>query len=487
MQFSGAKFVYLHHIIMAIQMKGLTIFRRTTKSEGVIKLRFRLRDGRDVDLYHKSEIKADLKDLAKFEDDGNLRPKVSIYNHELKEQIDREMGAIEGAYIELCDKMDKSLITAKLFEETITKHLHPEDYIAVTKEETLLERYDRFIREGYRDGTFAEKRVLQYKGLYNELKRYLTIHHQLSILPKNFSADDLMELRLFLFEEYKYVEKYPSLYSEIKERCVPSKERAQNTVAIKLRMLQAFYTELEDKDEINVSPFRKLGKNRRKVVMKESYDAPIYLLQEEFLKVMNTEVPTTLQETKEAFLLQCAFGSRIEDFKSLNMDKVVVSSEGIPYLRYLPQKTLKSNEHKDEVEIPIMRYALDIIKKWKFNFPILKYVTGKSGYNVKIRKLLEYCKINREVKVFNKDSSDNIYKPLYTMGSSKLCRKTHLDMLTKVQVNMYVSGHHKEGSSAVKHYSSLMLKDRFILMCAAYKQPIYKVDKELNVIEESHN
>ena len=463
-------------------MKGLTLFRRTTKSEGMIKLRFRLRDGRGVDLYHKSEIKADIKDLAKFEDDGELRPKVSIYNHELKEKIDREMSAIETAYIELCAKMDKSLITATLFEETICRHLHPENYIAVTKEETLLERYARFIKEGYRDGTFAEKRVLQYNGLYNELKRYLTIRNQLNVLPKSFSADDLMKLRLFLFEEYKYVEKYPALYSEIKERCVPSKERAQNTVAIKLRMLQAFYTELEDRDEIDVSPFRKLGKNRRKVVMKESYDAPVYLLQEEFLKVMNTDVPATLQEAKEAFLLQCAFGSRIDDFKSLNMDKVVVSAEGIPYLRYLPQKTLKSNEHKDEVEIPIIRYALDIIKKWQFNFPILKYVTGKSGYNVKIRKLLD--QIDREVKVFDKDSFDNIYNALYTMGSSKLCRKTHLDMLTKVQVNMYVSGHHKEGSSAVKHYSSLMLKDRFILMCAAYKQPIYKVDKQLNVIEE---
>ena len=463
-------------------MKGLTLFRRTTKSEGMIKLRFRLRDGRGVDLYHKSEIKADIKDLAKFEDDGELRPKVSIYNHELKEKIDREMSAIETAYIELCAKMDKSLITATLFEETICRHLHPQNYIAVTKEETLLERYTRFIKEGYRDGTFAEKRMLQYNGLYNELKRYLTIRNQLNVLPKSFSADDLMELRLFLFEEYKYVEKYPALYSEIKERCIPSKERAQNTVAIKLRILQAFYTELEDRDEIDVSPFRKLDKNRRKVVMKESYDAPVYLLQEEFLKVMNTDVPATLQEAKEAFLLQCAFGSRIDDFKSLNMDKVVVSAEGIPYLRYLPQKTLKSNEHKDEVEIPIIRYALDIIKKWQFNFPILKYVTGKSGYNVKIRKLLD--QIDREVKVFDKDSFDNIYNALYTMGSSKLCRKTHLDMLTKVQVNMYVSGHHKEGSSAVKHYSSLMLKDRFILMCAAYKQPIYKVDKQLNVIEE---
>lgn len=259
--------------------------------------------------------------------------------------------------------MDKSLITADLFEETISRCLHPEDYIAITKEETLLERYNRFIKEGFRDGTFAEKRVLQYNGLYKELKRYLTIHNQTNILPKHFTADDLMDLRIFLFEEHKYVDKYPSLYADVKQQCLPTKERAQNTVAIKLRMLQAFYTELEERDEIEVSPFRKLGRNRRKAVMKESYDAPIYLLQEELLKVMNTEVPEVLQEAKECFLLQCAFGSRIEDYKALSMDKVTVSTDGIPYLRYLPQKTLKSNEHKDEVEIPIVRYALDLIKK----------------------------------------------------------------------------------------------------------------------------
>lgn len=62
-----------------------------------------------------SIIKANLKDLAQFEDDGSLRPKGSIYNYNLKEEIDREMGAIEAANIELCDKMDKSLIIAKLF------------------------------------------------------------------------------------------------------------------------------------------------------------------------------------------------------------------------------------------------------------------------------------------------------------------------------------------------------------------------------------
>ena len=58
-------------------MKGLILFRRTTKSEETIKLRFRLRNGHGVELYHKSEIKAEIKNLAKLEDDGELSPKIS--------------------------------------------------------------------------------------------------------------------------------------------------------------------------------------------------------------------------------------------------------------------------------------------------------------------------------------------------------------------------------------------------------------------------
>ena len=54
-------------------MKGLTIVKRTSKQEGTIRLRFRLRDGRGVDLYHKSDIDADLKDLEKFTDTGELK------------------------------------------------------------------------------------------------------------------------------------------------------------------------------------------------------------------------------------------------------------------------------------------------------------------------------------------------------------------------------------------------------------------------------
>ena len=86
-------------------MERVTIFLRTTKTEGDIKLRFRLRDGREVDLYHKSEIRAALKDMAKFDENGNVKPKVSVFNKELKLAIDREMDAIYAAYHSLCEKM----------------------------------------------------------------------------------------------------------------------------------------------------------------------------------------------------------------------------------------------------------------------------------------------------------------------------------------------------------------------------------------------
>jgi hypothetical protein len=144
---------------------------------------------------------------------------------------------------------------------------------------------------------------------------------------------------------------------------------------------------------------------------------------------------------------------------------------------------MRENDSYAEVETPVMKYALQIIKKWNFNFPILKYVTGKSGYNAKIKRLLEYCQIDRACKVFDDSKRDNVYRPLYEFGSSKLCRKTHVDIMNKVQVNLYAAGLHKVGSLAVNRYTKMEMPDRFRLMCTAFEQPYYTVDEELNILE----
>lgn len=463
-------------------MHRITIFKRTTKKDGVIKLRFRLRDGRSIDLYHKSDIIADLKSLDKFTEEGKPKPKVSVYDKDLQAKITEVVTAMNMAYREMKDK--GMSMTGYNFESTIDKILHP-DKVARAEARTLLARFERFAKEGQRDGLFGVVCSRQYEVIRKELRRFLIINKIEDILPADFTADILMELAMFFRDEYLYVDRWSTLYEDVKERNKPKERRSQNTVASKMSKMQAFFNDLEDKEEIVKSPFRKLGKERKRVVLKEQYDDPIFLYKEELLNLIASEVPPSLQETKDAFVLQCAFGCRIGDFQSLTMDKVAVNADGIPYIHYLPQKTKR--ELRSEIETPIMLYALDIIKKYRFEFSVLNYVSGKTGYNAKIKDLLEYCKIDRQCKVYDEQLGDYTFIPLYKLGSSKLCRKTHVDMMNKVQVNQYAAGLHSEGSDAVNRYTHLELRDRFVLMCAAFDQPQYKVDNDLEMIEEGQN
>ena len=93
---------------------------------------------------------------------------------------------------------------------------------------------------------------------------------------------------------------------------------------------------------------------------------------------------------------------------------------------------------------------------------------GKQRYNEALRRLLQYCGITRNVSLFCPETGDNVYRPIYQVASSKLARKTHVDMLTKVQINYYAAGLHREGSGSVFRYTSLDLSDRFALLNAAF-------------------
>lgn len=441
-------------------------------------------DGRAVDLYHKSSIKADLKDLSKFNIDGTVRNKVTIFNSKLKADIELRIRAMSTAYQNLCKKFDKRHISNEMFDNEVNTILNPEEPIETPKE-SMTYRFSRFIEQAYKENTFNEKRMVSYLCVRDSMERFLKIRHLDKISADEFTADMLKELYDFFADEYLYVDKHKRLYKNVPPRASPTAPRTKNTVITRMNKVQAFFNELLEREEIEVSPFAKLGRKRKASMMREEYDDPRFLRKEELLKILNTEVPETLQETKDAFLLQCALGCRISEFQKLTMDKVAVTDEGIPYVHYLPPKTLRENIRKEEIHTPIVKFALDIIKKRRFNFTIIKYPSGKSGYNVKIRQLLKHCGIDRKVKEFDATISDNVYKPLYEYGCNKICRATHEDMMNKVQINQYISGLHKVGSEAIHRYTMLELGDIFALMCVAFTQPLYKVDKDLNVIEDS--
>ena len=123
-----------------------------------------------------------------------------------------------------------------------------------------------------------------------------------------------MAFREFLFDEYLYVQKNKKLYESVKDQNKPQARLSMNTVTSQLKMFQTFFNVLEDQDEIRKSPFRKLGKERRKAVMRTKYDDPYYLDKKELMRVLKTDVGPILKDTKDAFLVQCAFGCRISDY-----------------------------------------------------------------------------------------------------------------------------------------------------------------------------
>ena len=332
----------------------------------------------------------------------------------------------------------------------------------------MYDRFLRYINESHRDGVMGEGRYAIALGKAEKLRRFLVITDRSAMTADEFTNDMLLDFRQFVYDEYKYVTLYPGLYPSGAGHRAPKKRLRDTTVVHDLKLLQAFFAELENTDEIRRSPFRKISMEKRRVLMHVMYDAPIFLKVEELKLLMKTAVPSALQQAKDIFVLNCALGCRISDLKRLTMDKVAVSEDGIPYIHYIPSKTTRTQTTNQEIQTPLIRPALDIIRRTRLTFNGHNPKYEKQVYNKDLRRLLEYCGIDRPVCLFDSERGDNVYRPLYEVASSKLARKTHVDMLTKVQINYYAAGLHREGSGAVFRYTSLELKDRYELLKAAF-------------------
>ena len=332
------------------------------------------------------------------------------------------------------------------------------------KSERLYPRLLRFINEAHRDGVMGDSRYAVAMGKVQKLYRFLKIIGRTSMPLRAFTNDMVLEFRLFIQDEYQYVPSYPELYPLGAGHHPPRKRLRDTTVVHDLKLLQAFFAELENTGEIDRSPFRRISVEKRRVMMHVMYDAPVFLRAEELKRVMSAEVPEQLQWAKDIFVLNCCIGCRISDLLRLTIDKVTVSDDGIPYVHYIPQKTARLQSVNVEVSTPLIEPAMEIINRTGLRLMEGDPHYGKQRYNKALRELLRLCGISRQVSLYCPETGDNVYRPLYDVASSKLARKTHIDMLNKVQINYYAAGLHRAGSDAVFRYTNLELKDRYELI-----------------------
>ena len=422
---------------------------------------FRLEDGQQT-FYHSTGIMAWPEDAER--------------NQKLRSELEHHKLAMCKAYTLM--QLKRMDMNSRIFETQVKRVMT--DSTGFTRRrhgEPLYIRLLRYIEEAYRDGVIGQGRYSVTLGKAKKLQRFLIINGLSGIGTQEFTTDLLLEYRQFIYDEYQYVPKFPTLYPSGEGRHAPRRRCKDTTVVHDLKALQAFFRELEDTGEIRRSPFKKISFEKRRSIMHVMYDAPYFLKAEELRQVMATTVPPELQQTKDIFVLNCALGCRISDLKRLTMDKVAVSEDGIPYIHYIPSKTARSQTTNQEIQTPLIQPALEIIKRTRLAFNGHNPKYEKQVYNKSLRRLLEHCGIDRTVCLYDPELADNVYKPICKVASSKLARKTHVDMLTKVQINYYAAGLHREGSGAVFRYTSLELADRFALLNAAFGTEDYRVTK----------
>ena len=350
--------------------------------------------------------------------------------------------------------------------------------------ETIVGRYFRYIEEARRDGVIGSARYGQLKGKARKLERFLTIKGLQEIAVRQFDVELLMEYRQFIFDEHLFVTAHPDLYPPHCGHRWPRHRARSNSVVCDLRALKAFFNELESTDEVLKSPFRRLSSAKRKSLMHTMYDDPWFLRADEFHRIVDTPVPPSLQTTKDIFILNCALGCRIGDLKRLSMDKLAVSPEGIPYFHYFPSKTSSLQSTNREIQTPLVRFAFDVVMRTRLRFNNGNARHGVERYNRTLPLLLQHCGIDRKICLYDENLRDNVYVPLWQVATSRLARKTHVDMMNKFQINPYLAGLHSEGSGAVRRYTCLELPDRFALMNVAFSQAPFRVDEKMTIIEE---
>ena len=375
-------------------MERIAICRAAAPRGAVANLRFRLEDGCKVRLYHKTGMSVLLSDLDKFSPDGDLKPSVSIYNRELKAEINKHMTAMHKAYTVMQVKdMD---MTSPVLEQQIEKILDPSFGTRESGQETLTERYFRYIEESRRDGVIGPRRYSQCKGKVRKLERFLTIRGLSRLKLQEFDTELLMEFRQFIFEEHTYARNpaYAKLYAGFR---APVKAVSPNTVVSDLKALKAFLGEMENNEEISKSPFKKMTREKRRSLMHVMYDEPFFLRADEFRRVVEAAVPQHMVNTRNTFILNCCLGCRIGDFRKLSMDKVAISPEGIPYIHYIPSKTGVRQATNKEIQTPLVRLAWDIVRttRFRFNAGNARYLTER--YNKELPEFLRFCGIDRKV------------------------------------------------------------------------------------------
>ena len=357
-------------------MATVTAFIRTQKSDKSksVNVRFRLRDGRDFQLFHKSEFsvipeKWDAKQQK-------IKARCIIDEHERKAfdtGVNDRKALIKDIYLQ-----KGKMLTSDLLDTEIDKELHPQKYEVETEIKTFFQFVDKFLKDAPNRKDKTTGRTLTK----NSLKQYPTTAKYLKAFAKNQRKNDFdfTEINRKFYDKFvefiqthqiSYTKQTKDGYNAFYSKVVEEKSSTLNSVGKHIKVLKTMLNEATRQGYNCTNHY-----NDFRVFMEEVDN--VYLNESELQQLKDTDLSGTpyLDRARDWFLLLSWTGSRFSD-----LEKVAKADIKDGFISFRQQKT------GTKVVIPVHPVVMEIFEKYDFNLPD---VISNQRFNEYIK---EVCRI----------------------------------------------------------------------------------------------
>lgn len=419
-------------------MATVTAFIRKAQNS-LAKIRFRLRDGRDLQLFYVSDIliEPDLWDNQRQE----IKSRVLV-SKEKRQSINTKVAFLKQTILDIyCDA--KTPLTSESLTELINIKLYPHLQKQENKK-SLNTLFKSFIEQ--KASHISELRVGKYESILRILKRY-QLYNNIELDVDFVTPETIADIEQYMRDEYLVFEKHPELFKEVKDTRV-NKPRGKNTIIDRMQAISTFFKWCEANQYIQWNPFSKYK------IETQVYGTPYYISIEERNKLYSTNLSRHpfYARMRDIFVFQCVIGCRISDLYSLTRKNVIDNC-----IQYVPRKT--KDKTPKTVTVPLNSIAKEILAKYEDNTrEALLPFASEYHYNKAIRKSFLAARLTRSVVVIDAKTREQVIKPLHEIASSHLARRTFVgNLYKKVQDPSLISAlsGHEEGSRAFQRYRNI--------------------------------
>lgn len=428
---------------------------RTTKKAGEAALRFRLSDGRNTQLFHKSGISVNIElwDEAK----ECIKAK-KVCAPDYRANINKQVNDRKNLLLSVYEAHKEEIANSQDFEVFIDKALNPEK--GNDKKRNFFEVLEEYIEKEIASHTETKCFRSMERTLYRyEAYQKATTQKAFTLSFATIDKETVEDIRDYFKNEYILVDEEPEIFAPILEsypmlaniqRKTPGiEERGGNTIIKMMKRFRAFYNWANREGITDKAPFNNVS------IGSEVYGTPFYITMGERDTIAETDLSTSheLEAQRDIFVFQCFIGCRVGDLLKMTNNNVVGD-----FLEYFPHKTMKSTAKK--ISIPLHPKAQEILKKYHQegdNAPILPFITAQK-YNTAIKKVFQACGITRKVTILDPKTGEPISVPINEVASSHLARRTFVGNLYKQVKDPNLIGKlsgHSEGSRAFARYRDI--------------------------------